>query len=227
MKRLHPILSLASLSAIVFFSACSDPSRGVEGAEVQESVEAVRTAPRAVSADAGAEAIEEEGSEPRRFFLGPDTTIEFAGSNRVWTQRGGFFLFDGDIYLPNGTIEGAEIDITIDTMSLYADDSTLEEVLQSEDFFKVEEYPVATFQSTNVVRGEDGNYRISGNLEMLERSNNITFPARIEVNDDELTAYAQFSIDRTNWNLGGTGPTDNLIRNQVVITLDIKAPKAD
>ena len=51
----------------------------------------------------------------------------------------------------------------------------------------------------------------------------ISFPAKIEVKDDAVTVKAEFSINRHDFDIKYAGKPDDLIREGVVLRLDVKA----
>jgi polyisoprenoid-binding protein YceI len=67
---------------------------------------------------------------------------------------------------------------------------------QSDDFFNVAQFPTAKFEITGV----EGN-NISGNLTIRDITKNITIPAEISINGDELTAKGSVVINRLDWNI--------------------------
>ncbi len=102
--------------------------------------------------------------------------------------------------------------------------------LMSADFFDVENHPNAVFQITNVV----GN-NVSGNLTIKGIKKNITFPANVSVNGDELTISSDtFTIDRTEWDIKYNSGKfadpaklgDYLIKDDVELKIMLKAIKA-
>ena len=53
----------------------------------------------------------------------------------------------------------------------------------------------------------------------------ITFPANVQVTDGEVSARAEFSIDRQQFGITYPGMPDDLISDQVVIRFDVHAPR--
>jgi polyisoprenoid-binding protein YceI len=68
--------------------------------------------------------------------------------------------------------------------------------LSSGDFFEVEKFPTATFVITKVT----GNL-VTGNLTAKGITKSITFPAEITVKGGKVTAKANITIDRTDFNI--------------------------
>lgn len=122
---------------------------------------------------------------------------------------------------------------TINPTDIPADDENhgkLTGHLKNADFFDVEKHDTATFEITNV----EGN-NISGNLTMKGITKNVTFPANISVNGDELNITSdKFTIDRTEWGIEyNSGKVmdaaklgDYLIKDDVVLQVKVKADKA-
>jgi polyisoprenoid-binding protein YceI len=68
--------------------------------------------------------------------------------------------------------------------------------ITSGDFFEVEKFPTATFVITKVA----GN-QVTGNLTVKGITKSITFPAEIAVKGGKVTAKANITIDRTDFNI--------------------------
>ncbi|MEY4308964.1 MAG: hypothetical protein RL422_1167 [Bacteroidota bacterium] len=68
--------------------------------------------------------------------------------------------------------------------------------ITSGDFFEVEKFPTATFVITKVA----GN-QVTGNLTVKGITKSINFPAEISVKGGKLTAKANITIDRTDFNI--------------------------
>ena len=68
--------------------------------------------------------------------------------------------------------------------------------ITSGDFFEVEKFPTATFVITKVA----GN-QVTGNLTVKGITKSITFPAEIVVKGGKVSAKANITIDRTDFNI--------------------------
>ena len=118
--------------------------------------------------------------------------------------------------------------ITIDMNSVTADDPKLTEHLKTADFFDVAKYPQATFESTEIKAGGDkgATHTVTGNLQMHGVTKSITFPATIVVSPGVVTLDSTFSINRKDFGISYAGAADNLIRDEVVLTLKVRAVKS-
>jgi len=151
--------------------------------------------------------------------------IEFVGSKVTGSHDGGFNEFDGKFNLVDNDPSKSSVEVTIDATSLWADNERLTGHLKSADFFDVEAHPSVQFASTAIVPEGDG-YQVTGNLELHGVTKSITFPATIQVGADGITANAEFFIQRFDFNIAYKGKADDLIRDEVVIKLNIVAKPA-
>ena len=142
------------------------------------------------------------------------------------SHHGSFKKFSGSIAF-NGQPESSSVSVTIETNSVEADDPGLTKHLQTPDFFDVAKYPQATFVSTAIKPGGDGGatHTVTGNLTMHGVTKSITFPATIAVTPAAVTVDSTFSINRKNFGINYAGAADNLIRDEVLMTLKVRGEK--
>lgn len=149
--------------------------------------------------------------------------INWKAAKVTRAHDGGFNEFDGTI-----TVDGEEVtgvNLTIDMASVWTDTDRLTGHLKNEDFFEVETYPTATFETAQIVPADSAGatHLVTGNLTMHGQTNGVTFPATITVDGGSVNARADFIIDRTKWGIVYTGAADDLIENNVRMLLDITA----
>ena len=156
-----------------------------------------------------------------------NSKIEFVGSKVTGSHNGSFQDFSGQIDY-TGNVETSHVNITIKTDSLNTDTADLTKHLKTADFFDVAKYPDATFVSTSIkAGGEKGaSHTITGNLTLHGATKSVTFPATIAVTPDVASVDANFSINRKDFGINYAGAANNLIRDDVVLTLTIRANKA-
>jgi len=152
-----------------------------------------------------------------------NSKVEFVGAKVTASHPGGFTDFSGEVDLGD-PIEQSRINLTIQTASLYADKEKLTKHLKSPDFFDVEKFPTATFQSTEIRKEADG-HTITGDLTLHGVTKRISFPATIESSDSQVSANAEFSINRKDFEINYPGMQDDLIRDLVVIKLSLALPR--
>ena len=174
---------------------------------------------RASAASAAAHSNPAAGA--KAYAITPENSkVEFTGSKVTGKHDGGFKQFTGEIHTSGSTVSHAKV--TIDTTSLYSDNDRLTGHLKSPDFFDTAKFPTAVFETTNV-SGTGAGAKVTGNLTLHGITKQITFPANIEVKDDAVTVKADFSIKRFEFDMKYPGKADDLIREDVVLRLDVKA----
>lgn len=200
------------ISGLLFITACSDPaadkSRAVTG-------EAAQVASPAQTAGATKYAINAQNSK-----------IEFVGSKVTGSHTGAFGSFTGTVDYAGDPLK-SRVSINIDMNSMTTDDPKLTEHLKTPDFFDVAKFPQSSFVSTEIrAGGEKGaTHTVTGNLTMHGVTKAVTFPATIAVTPDTATVDSTFSINRRDFGINYAGAANNLIRDDVVLTLRIRATK--
>ena len=208
MSRLLQVLVIFTSWLLV--AACSNPASDK---------------PRAVTNEAAPTSSAPATGE--RYSITPENSkIEFIGAKVTGHHNGSFGKFSGTIDHA-GPPEKSRVRITIDVDSITADDPKLTAHLKTPDFFDVAKYPQATFESTEITPGGEGGatHTIKGNLTMHGVTKSITFPAKIAVATDAITVDSSFAINRKDFGINYAGASDNLIRDDVVLTLRVRATK--
>ena len=106
--------------------------------------------------------------------------------------------------------------------STWADNDKLAGHLKSPDFFDVEKFPVTMFTTTSI-EPDGAMHKVTGNLNLHGVTKSISFPATIQIAAETVTVKAEFAINRKDFNINYPGKSDDLIRDNVVLKLDIKA----
>jgi polyisoprenoid-binding protein YceI len=148
--------------------------------------------------------------------------IGFTGSKVTGSHTGGFKKFAGSFKIADGKLVGTP-ELKIDMKSTFSDNERLTGHLKNKDFFEVETYPITTFTVTSADVIDGDKYTVTGNLDLHGVKKSISFPATIKATDDEVTLKADFAINRHEFNINYSGKADDLIRDQVVLALDVKA----
>jgi polyisoprenoid-binding protein YceI len=117
----------------------------------------------------------------------------------------------GGIFRNKGLLNGGEFEM--DMTSITDTDLTdpgykakLENHLKSEDFFDAAKFPKAAFKIKVWAPIKDAkpgavNYYVKGGLTIKGITKEISFPALVNINENTITAVADFNIDRTDFGL--------------------------
>jgi len=214
-------------AAALSLAACvADPAKDAPKATVETPATAAPTATAMVATTGGAATTTAAKSEALKID-GATSKISWTASRVTKTHQGGFKTFTGTITLGDAKPEASKVDIEIDTASIFADAEQLTGHLKSPDFFDVATYPKATFTSTSITPGAaaGATHTVKGNFTLHGVTKDISFPATITVGDKAVTAKAKFSFNRQDWKIAYKGKADDLVRDDVLMELDVTAPR--
>ena len=201
------------LALVASIAACANPADNKPHATVSE---ATQTPAAANTAGAETLAINPENSK-----------VEFVGSKVTGSHNGSFKEFRGTIELAKEGVEKSRVTVDIDTASLVTDADGLTTHLKTPDFFDVAKYPKANFTSTKIepATTAGATHTITGNLDLHGVKKSISFPASIQVAPDSASVNAEFAINRKDFGINYAGKANDLIRDEVVMKLTVKAPR--
>lgn len=215
---------LILFTALFLVSACEDPADNKPAARLAET-----TADDATNARTFASSEAETGVKGEGLGISPENSkIEFVGSKVTGKHDGGFSRFTGTIDLVDGMVEGSTVTVEIDMASVFTDDERLTEHLKTQDFFEIAKFPKSHFRLTKIERdGSTGEntYDVTGDLELRGVRRSISFPATIRVNDADVEVVSEFSFNRKDFGIVYSGKADDLIRDRVLMRLNLKAPR--
>lgn len=207
---------LASLALLAVFAVACGGGSNAANAKMGEA--------QNVEKPAG----EQAGAEIK--FSGDDSKIEWTGRKTVTgSHDGGFAKFNGSVTLDKAGKEVTYVTVEIDMNSIWADDKANPNAkllghLKSDDFFNVEKFPKAKFESTRIEKkGEQ--YEVTGNLTLRDVTKSLTFPAAIAVGEKEVTVKANFQFNRQPYGVKFTGVGENLVKDDVELRLEVRAKR--
>ena len=204
---------------VLSLSACdNNPGEGKTAATVNEPAPATA---------AQAENVAPSGAATYTFSAA-DSKVEFVGAKITGKHDGSFKTFNGTISVPEGKPELGSVKVEIETNSLTVDNAKLEGHLKTADFFDVGKYPKASFTSTAIAPSTDSGktHVITGNLELHGVTKSISFPANVRVSEGAVESDAEFVINRKDFGITYPGMPDDLIKDEVLLKLQIRAKKA-
>jgi polyisoprenoid-binding protein YceI len=169
------------------------------------------------------------------------STVNWNGKKVVGEHNGTISLQTGELIVNGDQVTGGNL--VIDMASITNSDLTDAEQngnlvghLKSDDFFGVEKYPTATFTITNISPIENAtaggaNYNVTGDLTIKDKTEQVSFPATINLMNDVVTAKANVTVDRTKYDIryGSANFFDDLgdkaIDNNFTVSFDVTARK--
>ena len=220
-------IAIGILTLSVFLAACEDPAANKTKATTTNSTTTAATNSQG-NTNAATPATKPVIKGEALALTPENSKVEFTGSKVTGKHDGGFKAFTGTIDLVNAKPEESSVFVDIDMNSVFTDADGLTTHLKSPDFFDVAKYPKATFNLTKIApdaaKGA-GFYTITGDFNLHGQTKSITFPARIAVTDADVAVDSEFSINRKDFGIVYAGKTDDLIRDDVVIRLNLKGTR--
>jgi polyisoprenoid-binding protein YceI len=223
MKTVRYAFFAASLPLVLSLAACEDPAKD----KPKATVEAPKTEAKAPASSA---AVPAAAAPAKMETLDVDTansSIGFIGSKVTGKHEGKFEKINGKLTLADGKAEGGAVSFEVETASVKTDQADLDKHLQNKDFFDVEKFPKATFTSTAIKVGGDkgATHTVTGDLELHGVKKTITFPVTIAITPEGATGTSEFSINRKDFGIMTDGKKDDLIRDDVLLKITLKAPR--
>ena len=131
--------------------------------------------------------------------------LEWVGKKVTGQHDGTVLIKSGSLETDGKTISGGNF--VIDMTSIKVLDikdpeynGKLQGHLESDDFFSVSSHPEAKFVLTQAEKREK-DYLITGDLTIKGITHSISFPANIVLKNSGFIADADFTIDRTKWDI--------------------------
>ncbi|HJQ40164.1 MAG TPA: YceI family protein [Thermoanaerobaculia bacterium] len=159
-------------------------------------------------------------------FDAAGSAIEFTARKVVLgREEGKFTRFHGTIAFVEGNAAASSVSVDIEMGSVQTGHAGLTQHLKDADFFDVAKYPRSTFRSTSI-KSNGGGYQVTGTLDLHGVTKTISFPAAIRTTANAVEADAAFPINRKDFKIEYDGAADNVIKDDVVIRLRIRAPRS-
>ena len=198
---------------ILAMMACTSEIDNKQAAEVKDVVEKKAEAPKADTPKA--EAPKKESVKGTTLSFADTSKVEWVGAKVTGDHTGGFKVVKGTAQVDAGAL--LSLNAEIDIASMFSDSDRLTGHLLSADFFEAKKYPTATFSSTKVENGT-----ITGVLDMRMIKKEISFPAKISVQEQAVDIQAEFTINRRLWEINYNGKANDLIKDDVLIKLNVQ-----
>jgi len=130
---------------------------------------------------------------------------------------------EGSLTRENDEFTKGEFIIDMTTITETKDNQRFLNHIKSGDFFDIDKYPISTL----IIKSITEDYIVTGDLTILDQTNEISFPARVSTNNGKLQVNADFEIDRTQWGITyGSGSFfedlgDKAIKDKIKYSLEL------
>jgi polyisoprenoid-binding protein YceI len=212
--NIRPLIdaSTFALAVTLTLAACdNNPAKGKPQAAAAEPV--ATAAPHA--------------SAVKYTFSNAGSKIDFVGAKVTGKHDGSFQSFTGNVSLVDNNPEKSSVSTEIDIASLKTDEEKLTAHLKTPDLLDAAKFPKATFASTSIkAGGEKGaTHTVTGNFQLHGVTKSISFPATIKISGDAVNVDAEFAINRKDFGIVYPGMPNDLIKDEVLMKLQIRAVK--
>jgi polyisoprenoid-binding protein YceI len=158
------------------------------------------------------------------------SSVEFTVRHLLFTARGSFGDFEGQVTTLGEDFDGARVEATVNVASVYTGHKDRDRELLSKTFFWIARHPAMTFRSTQVMKRDDATYSIVGELTLRGVTRPIELAAtfggkrRISGGRERADFVATATLNRFDYALKWNERLDTgqaLLSNTVEITLTI------
>jgi polyisoprenoid-binding protein YceI len=141
-----------------------------------------------------------------------ESTIHFTVKNFGFNVGGSLQGIEGEIRFSPDNPGAAGFDVSVDAASINTDNNMRDGHLKEEEYLDVQNYPRIRFVSVSVRRAKKkGNYQMTGNLTIRNKTKEISFPFTAEPSDSGYLFSGSFKINRKDFAVGGSSTiSDNL-----------------
>ncbi|RIW17101.1 YceI family protein [Algoriphagus lacus] len=103
--------------------------------------------------------------------------------------------------ITGGSFEMDMVNLTVEDLTDPKSKGNLTNHLKSDDFFSVEKFNKSTFKITDAKSSNGTDYTITGTLTIKGISQTVSFPAKVSVAGNKMTATGQITFDRTKFDI--------------------------
>lgn len=133
------------------------------------------------------------------------TTATWIGKKIGGQHTGSISVANGKVEILGNEIKSGEFEINMNSITCTDLDAEYSAKLighlKSDDFFGAEKFPNAKFILKSVKNNGKDNYDVTGDLTIKGKTNSITFPAIIKMDDKKFVAISTIIVDRSKYDI--------------------------
>jgi len=139
-------------------------------------------------------------------------TVGFTAIQSGRPLTGSFSEVSVDLFIDEAKPELSMLSATVATATVSTGDSQIDDTVVTADWFASEEYPTASFQSSNFQQINSNSYKVTGEITIRGNARSLELILSLE----KGVGRGEFSIDRSDFGVGDAGQ-DEFIEPQVMI----------
>lgn len=144
--------------------------------------------------------------------------LGFSGAEKGRAFTGAFSDFSADIRFDPDNLDGSSISVVVAPRSAATGDATRDSTIPGNEWFDVDDYPIATFVSDDIRAAGEGAYEAHGVLTIKEFAREIVLDFTVEIDGDAARAQGGVDLIRTDFGLG----VDDGWLNDEGVALDVR-----
>jgi polyisoprenoid-binding protein YceI len=146
--------------------------------------------------------------------------LNFVAEALLVTAHGFFEKFEADIQVDPENLENSTLTFTIDAASINTRNERRDNHLRSPDFFDVANHPQIKFASTKVIKADDKNLVVVGDLTIRGTAKQVQVPVRIVfLREGDARFKGEFRINRQDFGIKFNSRM-NPIEDEVLVQFD-------
>ncbi len=163
------------------------------------------------------------------------SSVDFSVKHMMISKvKGAFHDFDAVIDADPTDLTTADIEFTVKMESVDTRNTDRDNHLRSADFFDVENHPTLTFKSKNIVKKDEDEYSVTGDLTLHGVTRPETFTVTFEGQgkdpwgNEKVGFSAEGKINRSEYGLTYNAALETggvLVGDQIKISLQVQAAK--
>lgn len=151
--------------------------------------------------------------------------IKFTAKQEGKSFTGEFNVFDAEINFDPDALDTSKVKVVIPLDQVEAGSNDRNATLPEKVWFSTKKFPEAVFQSSNIMKSDDGNYLAKGSLTLKGISKSLDLPFELVMADNAVMT-SQITLDRTLWNVGeDPWHTDEWVSREVVLDIKVTAKR--
>jgi polyisoprenoid-binding protein YceI len=149
-----------------------------------------------------------------------ESSIRFVIKNFGFNTNGSLAAPTGDISFNPDDLSKSSFSIMIKSESINTENESRDEHLRNEDYFDVKKYPEIRFVSSSIrATNKKGDYSVTGNLTMKNKTKEISFPFKAVKNGSGYLFSGSFKMNRRDFDIGGS----STISNELTVNINVLA----
>lgn len=141
-------------------------------------------------------------------------------------QTGRFRDWDASIEFEPDQPETANVSLTIDSASLRMDNGALQGMATGRDFLDTGRYPSIVFRLTSLSQINERRYQAVADVTVKGHTRSVRFPVDLRITGDTAQMTGGFSLRRSDFGIGTTGPWNALAGRDIRVDVSLNARRA-